>query len=49
MEDNLLWLLNHQAVPEGKKVEYACRIHDIDQFYNPYTKIEKALNMVLTL
>ena len=30
MEDNLLWLINHESVPDEKKVEYVSRIHEID-------------------
>ena len=47
MEDNLVWLLNHQAISVEQKIGYACRIPSIDQFYNPYTKIEKVFEMVM--
>ena len=47
IEDNLVWLIGHAAVPDDKKIGYAARIHAIDQFYNPYTKIEKVLAMVV--
>lgn len=47
VEDNLMWLVNHKGVTPEQKLGFAARIHEIDQFYNPYTKIEKVFSMML--
>ena len=49
IEDNLIWLVEHQHVSDEKKIMYLARTQCIDQYYNPYTKIEKAFNMALNL
>lgn len=49
VEDNLVWLINNQGVAEELKLGFAARIHQIDQFYNPYTKIEKIFAIMLNL
>ena len=49
VEDNLVWLINNQGVAEELKLGFAARIHQIDQFYNPYTKIEKIFTIMLNL
>ena len=49
VEDNLLWLINHEGISDEQKLGYAARIPKIDQFYNPYTKIEKIFSMMLNL
>ena len=49
VEDNLMWLVNHAGVPDEQKIKYAARVHAIDTFYNPYTKIEKSFSIVLNL
>lgn len=36
-------------MPDELKIGFAARIHDIDQFYNPYTKIEKVFSIVMNL
>ena len=49
MEDNLIWLVNHKGLTNEQKVDYACRVQEIDKFYNPYTKIEKTFEIVFNL
>ena len=49
VEDNLVWLLNHVGTTDEQKLNYAARIHEIDQFYNPYTKIEKVFSIMMNL
>lgn len=40
IEDTYLWLMGHQALNNSQKVEYAAKIYEIDQFYNPYTRLD---------
>lgn len=49
IEENLMWLVNHAGVSDEIKIRYAARIHNIDQYYNPYTKIEKVFSIVQQL
>ena len=46
-EDNIIWIIQHQNVDDETKLAYTSRIHNIDKFYNPYTKIEKVFSMML--
>lgn len=49
IENNLVWLVNHKGLSNEQKVDYACRIQEIDQFYKPYTNIEKTFDIVYNL
>ena len=40
IEENLLFLYNHPKLTPEQQIGYASRIFAIDQFYNPFTKIE---------
>ena len=49
VEENYVWLLNHQKIPEPTRQMYGCRIFDIDPFYNPFTRLETLFKQVLAL
>lgn len=40
IEDTYVWLMNHKQLSEEIRVKYGARIYEIDQFYNPYTRID---------
>ena len=49
VEDNYVWLMQHEGLTDAQRLGYAARIHEIDQFYNPYTKIEKVFSIMRSL
>ena len=49
VENNLVWLLEHQGVTDEQRLNYAARIHQIDPFYNPYTKLEKTFGIMCNI
>ena len=49
IEDNLVWLLDHDKLTPAQKIEYGCQIYEIDRFYNPYTKIEALFQRIYRL
>ncbi len=49
VEENYVWLLNHQKIPEPKRQMYGCRIYDIDPFYNPFTRLENLFKQVVAM
>jgi hypothetical protein len=40
IEDTYIWLMGHKGLTEAQKVLYGAKIFDIDQFYNPYTRLD---------
>jgi hypothetical protein len=49
VEENYVWLLNHQKIPELTRQIYGCRIFDIDPYYNPYTRLENLFKQVVAM
>ena len=43
-EDTLLWLFNHVGLTEEQRASFGFRIFEIDEFYNPYTRIDYMFN-----
>jgi hypothetical protein len=40
IEDTYLWLMNHKGLSDDIRVKYGARIFEIDQFYNPFTRLD---------
>ena len=40
IEETYLWLMNHKGLSDDMRANYGARIFEIDQFYNPYTKLD---------
>ena len=49
VENNLVWLLEHPRLTAAQKLGYAARIPTLNEFYRPYTSIEKLFGIMANL